>query len=84
MEKLGGSYLLKILRIVFGLIASILAIYILITDTVVVMPFMIFFLGVMFLVTGFSELQEKRKASAYIIFLVSGFNIFVSIYTFFF
>ncbi|MGM1048873.1 Protein of unknown function [Paenibacillus uliginis N3/975] len=73
--------MLKILRIVFGLIASILAIYFLITDKAVVMPFMVFFLGVMFLVMGLSELQEKRKAFAYIIFLVSGFNIFISIYT---
>ncbi|WP_088068131.1 DUF3953 domain-containing protein [Gottfriedia luciferensis] len=43
------------------------------------MPFMIFFLGVMLLVMG---LQEKRKPLNYSLILVSGFNIFVSFYTF--
>lgn len=76
--------MLKLLRIVFGLIASIFAIYALITNRVKVMPFMIFFLGMMFLVMGFSDLQEKRKISAYFVFLVSGFNIFVAIYIFLF
>ncbi|WP_286163756.1 DUF3953 domain-containing protein [Bacillus sp. AFS088145] len=40
---------------------------------------MLFFLGVMLLIMG---LQEKRKPLNYSLILVSGFNIFVSIYTF--
>ena len=75
--------MLKILKIVFGLIASAFAIYSIITKEFAVLSPMIFFLGAMTLVVGLSELQEKRKSSAYAFFLVSGFAIFVSIFTFF-
>ena len=85
MENLGGVDLIKKIRIVFVIITSILCIYGLISDNSHdVMPFMIFSLGVMFLFTGISELQENRKASAYFNFFVSVVNIFVSIDTLFF
>ncbi|PGL70895.1 DUF3953 domain-containing protein [Bacillus sp. AFS055030] len=72
--------MLKLLKSVFGLLAFVLAVYALITGRFIVMPFMIFSLGVMLLVMG---LQEKRKPLTYSLILVSGFNLFVSIYTFF-
>ncbi|XRG79030.1 DUF3953 domain-containing protein [Rossellomorea sp. GAMAL-10_SWC] len=71
--------MLKIFKNVFGLFAFVLAVYALTTDRFVVMPYMLFFLGVMLLIMG---LQEKRKPLNYSLILVSGFNIFVSIYTF--
>ena len=50
--------MLKIVKNVSALLAFVFAVYALMTDRFIVMPFMIFFLGVMFLVMG---LQEKRK-----------------------
>ncbi|WP_260631081.1 YczI family protein [Bacillus sp. S/N-304-OC-R1] len=43
---------------------------------------MLFFLGVMMLCTGISELKVKRKTNAIISFTASVFVLFVSIYTF--
>jgi hypothetical protein len=70
------------LRILFAVISSALAIYALITDRFEVMPFMFFFLAIMMLVMGMSELQENRKSSAITLFLVFGFNLYVSVYSF--
>ncbi|KAB2458207.1 DUF3953 domain-containing protein [Bacillus sp. CH126_4D] len=76
--------MLTLLKITFGLISCILAVYSLITDKFEVMPYMSLFVGLMVLMTGFSDLKENRKASAYTLFLASGFIIFVAIYTFIF
>lgn len=78
-----GDFLLKVLRIIFSLIAFILAIYALITKKFILMPYMIFFLGLMCLIMGFSELRKGQKTIVPILFLASGFNIFVAIFTFF-
>ncbi|MED4531266.1 DUF3953 domain-containing protein [Metabacillus fastidiosus] len=75
--------MLTVWRIIFGLIAFILAIYGLITKKFILMPYMIFFLGLTFLIMGFSELKKEQKTMAPILFIVSGFNIFVAIFTFF-
>ena len=84
--------MLKKLIFILRLIVLTLAIYNLIvltffydntnTDMFKSMPFMIFFLGLFYLVTGFSELQLKRKRNAYMCFIVSVIIIFVSIYSY--
>ncbi|MED4404120.1 DUF3953 domain-containing protein [Metabacillus fastidiosus] len=74
--------MLKILRISFAIIASFLAIYFLVTNKPLILNYSIFFVGITFLVTGISELKEKRKSLAYLSFGVSGFSIFVAIFTF--
>ncbi|MBM7585324.1 hypothetical protein JOC86_001866 [Bacillus pakistanensis] len=74
--------MLKKLKVLFGVISSILAIYSFITDRFSVMPYMLFFLAAMMLVMGMIELQENRKSSAIAFFLVFGFNLFVSVYVF--
>ncbi|MEI4623734.1 DUF3953 domain-containing protein [Bacillus pfraonensis] len=76
--------MLTILKIVFGLITSFLAIYSLITDTFEFMSLMTLFMGLMFLMFGLSDLKGNRKASAYTLFLASGFIIFVAVYTWIF
>ncbi|PEW67831.1 hypothetical protein CN448_17120 [Bacillus cereus] len=76
--------MLILLKITFGLISCILTVYSLITNKFEVMPYMSLFVGLMILMTGFSDLKENRKASAYTLFLASGFIIFVAIYTFIF
>lgn len=81
--KVEENFLLKGLRMIFGLIAFILAIYALITKKFILMPYIIFSLGLMFLIMGFSELRKGQKTIVPILFLVSGFNIFVAIFTFF-
>ena len=68
--------MLKILQKVFALLGLVLAVYAFITDRFVVMPYMLFCIGVMLFIMG---LQEKRKPLNYLFFLVSGFNIFVTI-----
>lgn len=74
--------LLKVMRIIFSVIGAGLGAYALITDNFQVMPFMLFSLGAMMLVTGISELQEKRKTMAIISFLSAAFALFVCVYTF--
>ncbi|MDM5185911.1 DUF3953 domain-containing protein [Bacillus sp. DX4.1] len=76
--------MLTLLKIIFGLISCILAVYSLITDKFEIMPFMSLFMGLMILMTGLSDLKENRKTSAYTLFLASGFIIFVAVYTFIF
>lgn len=63
------------LRIIFGIIAAILAFYGLITNQLEVMPFMYLFLGLMFLVMGITEYKDNKKIAAYIIFILAGFNL---------
>lgn len=45
------------------------------------MPYTTFFLGIMLLVTGITELHEKRKAIAITFFFATGLSFFVSFYT---
>ncbi len=70
--------MLNIIRITFGFIATSVAIYSLITQNFIMIPYLLFFLGGMFLVMYF---QERRKSNSIVYLLVAGFNIFVSIYT---
>ncbi|GGI13535.1 hypothetical protein [Gottfriedia solisilvae] len=70
--------MLKVIRIIFGTIAASLAIYSLITQNFLLTPYMLFFLGGMFLVMYF---QERGKSNSIMYLLVAGFNIFVSIFT---
>ncbi|HIW35065.1 MAG TPA: DUF3953 domain-containing protein [Candidatus Paenibacillus intestinavium] len=80
--------MLKKLKFLFGLITAIIAIYIIIdnivyfgssrTDKFNALTLMNFFLGLLFLIVGFSELQLKRKTYAIMSFVVSALNISVS------
>ncbi len=76
--NLGEYTMLKVIRIIFGTIAASLAIYSLITQNFLLTPYMLFFLGGMFLVMYF---QERGKSNSIMYLLVAGFNIFVSIFT---
>ena len=74
---------MNILKFVLTLIAASLAAFYLITGNFIVMPYMIFSLGLMMLAMGFSELEKKRKSMAYFLFIAAVFSIFVSNYIFF-
>lgn len=64
----------------FGLIGFVFAIFGLITNKSIMMPYMFFFLGAMLLVIGLAELQKDRKGFwAYINIIASLFAFFVSI-----
>lgn len=74
--------MLKSLRIIFGVIVVVLAIYGLITDKAsVTMVYIQFFLAAMFLVMGLAELQVKRKETAFLMFLASAGSFFAFIFT---
>ena len=71
---------LKILKLILAIIVVALSSYALITGILGgIVPFVLFFFGLMLLVTGITELLEKRKATAIILFLVSGFTFYVLI-----
>ena len=74
--------MLKVLRIILSVIVIGLAVYGKITNNFEFMPYMMFFMGLLMLVTGVSELQAKRKTSAICIFLAAAFLFFVAITTF--
>ncbi|QNK89589.1 DUF3953 domain-containing protein [Sporosarcina sp. FSL K6-1540] len=74
--------MLKILRIILSVIVMALAGYSLITKNFEFMSYMMFFLGVLMLVTGVAELQAKRKTNAISSILAAAFLFFVAIYTF--
>ncbi|WP_099157782.1 DUF3953 domain-containing protein [Virgibacillus ndiopensis] len=73
---------MKILRIILSIIVVALSSYGLLTGTSgVIMPYALLLLGIMLLIIGITEFQEKRKATAITLFFVTGFSLFVSIYT---
>ncbi|MCP3740440.1 DUF3953 domain-containing protein [Rossellomorea sp. BNER] len=55
--------MLKTFRIVLAIIAFVLAGYGLITGNYDVLPYMMFFMGAMFLVMGISEIKKETKAN---------------------
>lgn len=74
--------MLNVMKVIFAVITFSLAVYLFITVKDQVIPYMLFSFGAMVLVTGISELKEKRKTNAIISFLVSAFVLFVFINTF--
>lgn len=71
---------MKIIRVILAVIAVFLSGYSLITGEFGIMPYTLLLLGLMLLVMGIIEIQEKRKGNAIISFLSAAFGIFVSIY----
>jgi NADH:ubiquinone oxidoreductase subunit K len=67
------------MRIVSGIIVFALGIYGLITDNNAILPFMMFFLGIMSLVMGISELSKKRKSIGFVSILAAAFIFLVLI-----
>lgn len=69
---------LKILKLILAIIVVALSSYALITGiSGGIIPYVLFFLGLMLLVTGITEFREKRKATAITLFLVTGFTFYV-------
>ncbi|ASS95290.1 DUF3953 domain-containing protein [Peribacillus simplex] len=52
---------MKIVRIILVIVVIVLSGYSLITQTLELMPYYMFFLGALILVTGLAELQKDRK-----------------------
>jgi uncharacterized membrane-anchored protein len=67
------------MRIVSGIIVFALGIYGLTTDNNAILPFMMFFLGIMSLVMGISELYKKRKSIGFISIIAAAFVFIVLI-----
>ncbi|CRK82053.1 Hypothetical protein BN000_01974 [Neobacillus massiliamazoniensis] len=71
--------MLKVMRIVSGIIVFALGIYGLTTDNNAILPFMMFFLGIMSLVMGISELYKKRKSIGFVSIIAAAFVFLVLI-----
>ena len=72
--------MLKILRVILAIIVIVLSAYGLISQNFRFMPYSMFFLGVLMLVMGLSELQEDRKRIiGYMLIILSMFIFFVTI-----
>jgi hypothetical protein len=71
----------KILRITLSLIVVILGIYGLLTSNFTTLPYLMFFLALMSLVNGISELQKQRKPSGILSIFASVIVFFVLILT---
>lgn len=79
----GGRVFLKIVKIILAAIVIILASYSLITETDL-LPYYMFFLGALVLVTGIAELQKDRKGfKGYLSIGIAFFVLLVSIQSFF-
>lgn len=71
--------MLRILRYIFSVLGLLFAVYGLITQNFTFSPYMILFLGLMFLVMGLEEFQKERKAYGWLLVIVFLFSLFVSI-----
>ena len=72
--------MLKILRVILAIVVIALSAYGLISQNFRFMPYLMFFLGVLMLVMGLSELQEDRKRIiGYMLIILSMFIFFVTI-----
>ncbi|WP_143469683.1 YczI family protein [Lentibacillus sediminis] len=76
--------MLNIIRIITAVIAGSLAIYALITGNHHVMPYMMFFMGVMLLAMGLSEIKKERRRMGFLSIIVSLFVFYVSVQGFLF
>lgn len=74
--------MLKKSRIILSVILIGFAAYVLITNNFEFITYMLLVMGVLGLLTGVAELQEKRKTSAVISILAGAFVFFVAIYIF--
>ncbi|MBU8907519.1 YczI family protein [Desertibacillus haloalkaliphilus] len=70
---------MKILRVILAMIVVILSAYSLITGEYGIMPYTQLLLGLMLFVIGIVEIEGKRKGTAFISFISSGFVLVVSI-----
>jgi len=71
--------LLRILRFVFAILGIIFAAYGLITNDFQFQSYMMFSLGLMFLVMSIEEFTENRKAYGWLFLATSLFALFVTI-----
>ncbi|WP_373893184.1 DUF3953 domain-containing protein [Virgibacillus sp. CBA3643] len=72
---------MNIFRLILSIIIIAVPIYALITGTTgAILPYLLLLVGLTLIVTGVIEFQ-KRKAGALNLFLVSGFVLFVAVYT---
>ncbi|WP_232696198.1 DUF3953 domain-containing protein [Brevibacillus daliensis] len=72
--------MIKLIRVILGIIVIVISGYNLITKDFELMPYLMLFLGAFMLASGFIELQKDRKGIwGYMSIIVSLFIFFVSI-----
>ncbi|MEC0299192.1 MULTISPECIES: YczI family protein [Peribacillus] len=70
---------MKIVRIILAIVVVVLSGYGLKTQTLELLPYCMFFLGILILVIGLEELQKDRKVWGYMNIAISLFIFFTSI-----
>ncbi|GAB4074791.1 hypothetical protein GCM10028778_22940 [Barrientosiimonas marina] len=76
--------MLKALRVISPIIVVVLAGYALITGNYIVMPYMMLFMGITFLVMGIAQIKEEGKLIGIFSIIVSIFVFYVSVQSFLF
>ncbi|SDM89763.1 Protein of unknown function [Psychrobacillus sp. OK028] len=71
---------MKTIRYILGIIVFSLSGYMLLTNEYGILPYTLFLLGLMVLIQGISEIQEKRKVIGIISMLSAGFGLFIGLY----
>ncbi|MEM5014497.1 hypothetical protein ABER75_11335 [Niallia taxi] len=70
----------RLLKIIFGFLAAILALFGTITESMLIFSFMYFFLGLLFLIIGFLELKKIDNIAPILMLFLAVFFILGSIY----
>ncbi|MED4041176.1 MULTISPECIES: DUF3953 domain-containing protein [Niallia] len=68
------------LKVVFAIFAALLALIGTVTGSTLILALMFLFLGLLFLVIGFTEIMKERKIAPVIMLLLGGFYIIGSIF----
>ena len=78
---IGGGYSLSGgFKVVFAIIAALLALIGTLTGSTLIWALMFLFLGLLFLVIGLTEIKKEKKIAPVIMLLLAGFYIIGSIY----
>lgn len=78
---IGGEYSLSGgLKVIFAIFAALLALIGTVTGSTLILALMFLFLGLLFLVIGFTEIMKERKIAPVIMLLLGGFYIIGSIF----
>ncbi len=74
---------MKVVKFTLSVVVVFLSSYSLLIRNYTLLPYTLLLLGIFLLTMGVSEFQEKRKVTAITLFLVAGFNIFVTVFSLF-
>ncbi len=72
---------MKLVRSILAVIVIILAVYIFVTDVFEMLTYSLILLGLLLITMGVLEFRVKKKATAVVLFLVDGFDMYVAFFS---